>query len=76
VNTQLAVIEGKDIISAVIWIIILGCIFGLLVWLVDYVKLAEPFAKIAKIVLAVAAVLLLINALLGIAGSDSQFIKW
>ena len=70
----LAEIAGRDVISAVIWVIVLGIIFGLLWWLIDYVKIPEPFSKVARVVLAVAGVVLLINVLLGLAGHP--FIRW
>ena len=49
-------------------IIIAGLIFGLLVWLVNYIGLPAPFDKVARVVLAVFAVLFLIGILLGLAG--------
>ena len=70
----LAEIAGRDVISAVIWVIVLGIIFGLLWWLIDYVNIPEPFSKVARVVLAVAGVVLLINVLLGLAGHP--FIRW
>ena len=70
----LATISGPAVVSAVIWIIVAGLIFWLLTWLIAYVGLPEPFAKVAKVVIAVAAVIILINALLSIAGSP--FIAW
>jgi len=56
------------LVHILIWIIIVGCIFGLLWWLIGYIGLPEPFNKIARVALAVIAVLLLINVLLGFAG--------
>ena len=73
-NAVLAAISGQSLIMLVVWIIVVGLIFGLLWWLIDYVKLAEPFAKVARVVLAVAAVVFLINALLGLVGKP--FITW
>ncbi len=61
-------ISGAVLIGVIIWIIIFGLIFGLLWWLINYVALPEPFAKIARVVLAVAAVILLINLLLQLGG--------
>lgn len=64
----LAAISGDAILSGLIWIIIMGVVFGLLWWLINYISLPEPFAKVARVILALAAVLLLINVLLGWAG--------
>ena len=63
------VVETSGLIGLLIWIIVIGCIFGLLWWLIGYVGLPEPFNKVARVVLAVLAVLLLINVLLGVAGT-------
>jgi len=40
-----------------------------LLWLVGYVGLPEPFAKVAKIIIMVVGVIILINVLLGLAGT-------
>jgi len=59
-------IEG--LVEAVIYLIVVGGVFWLLLFLIDYVGLLEPFAKVAKIVVMVVGVILLINLLLGFAG--------
>ncbi len=61
-------IEASGLVGFLVWIIVIGCIFGLLWWLIGYVGLPEPFNKIARVVIAVIAVLLLINVLLGLVG--------
>lgn len=61
-------LSAAALVNILIWIIILGCIFGLLWWLIGYVGLPEPFNKVARIVIAVVAVLVLINVLLGVVG--------
>lgn len=66
--TLLAVISGEALVGVVIWLIVAGLIFFLLSWLIDYCKTPEPFNRVAKVVIAIAAVLLVINALLGLAG--------
>lgn len=55
-STLFAVISGTSVIQVVLW-------------LIRYVGLPEPFAKIARVVLGVAAVILIINALLSLVGS-------
>ncbi len=57
-----------DLVRAVVLIIVAGLIFGLLYWLIRYVELPEPFAKVAKIVLMVFGVLVLICILLSLVG--------
>ena len=51
-------ITAQSLIHAIIMIVCFGLIFWLLWWLVEYVGLPEPFHKVAKVVLAVAAVLM------------------
>lgn len=61
-------IAASNLISLLIWIVVVGLIFGLLWWLLDYCKVPEPFNKVIRVVLAIASVLFLINLLLGFAG--------
>jgi uncharacterized membrane protein len=62
------------LVSAVIFIIVLGLVFYLLWWLIGYVGLPEPFNKVARVLVAVVAVLILISALLGVAGHP--MVRW
>lgn len=70
----LAQISGQSLFMAVIWIIAAALVFWLLHWLIGYVRIPEPFAKVARVILAVAAVIFLINVILGIVGRP--FIRW
>ena len=65
---MLAAISGNSLLTAVIWVIVAGVIFWLVNWLIEYVGIPEPFNKVAKVIVAVVAVVLLINALLVVAG--------
>jgi uncharacterized membrane protein YtjA (UPF0391 family) len=56
------------LIYAVLYLIVGGLIFWLLEWLLGYVGVPEPFHKIARVVLAVAAVLFVISVLLWLIG--------
>ena len=77
-NTALAAvfaaISGETLVHTVIWVIVVGVIFGLLWWLINYVGLPEPFAKVARVILAILAVLVLIDALLRLTGNP--IIRW
>ena len=64
----LAAISSSTLVNAVIWVIVAGVIFGLLFWLIDYVGLPAPFNKVAKVIIAIAAVIILINALMMLVG--------
>lgn len=67
-NELMAAISGQSVISAVIWLLIAAVIWGLVNWLVGYIGVGEPFAKIIRVVMAILAVLICVNALLSIAG--------
>jgi hypothetical protein len=61
-------ISLSGLIHVVLYLIVAGLIWWLLSWLVDYVGLPEPFRKVARIVLAVIAVLVVISILLSLVG--------
>jgi len=49
-------------------IVVLGLILWLLLWFIGYIGLPEPFNNIAKVLIALVAVIYLINLLLSISG--------
>lgn len=61
-------ISLQSLVSAVVYLIIGGLIVWLLLWLIDYLKLPEPFGKVARVVIVVVSVLIVISVLLGLAG--------
>ena len=52
----------------VIYLIVTGLIVWLLLWLISYVNLVEPFNKIARVVVVGVGVIILIYALMSLAG--------
>jgi uncharacterized membrane protein len=70
----LAVINGADLITSILGMIVLGVIAWLLFWLIDYCALPEPINKVARVILVIAIVIVLINFLLGLVGQP--FIVW
>jgi len=64
----IAAISGNQLLHAVVWVIIAGVIFWLVNWLITYVGIPEPFNKVAKVIVAIVAVVFLVNALLTIVG--------
>jgi hypothetical protein len=62
------------LITAVIQIAVLGLVFWLLWWLVNYIAPPEPFRKVANVILAVVAVVILISFLMGLAGQP--IVRW
>ena len=70
----LAAISGENVVWAVIWLIIAAMVFWLISWLITYIGVPEPFNKVIKVILAIVAVLICINALLTLAGKP--LISW
>ena len=55
-------------VTALIYLIIIGFILGILYWLIDWLGTPEPINKILKAVILLVGVLFLINFLLVLAG--------
>lgn len=70
----LAAISAQSLVMAVITIIAIGLICWLLIYLIGYAGVPEPFNKIARVLVMVVAVVFLINALLTLVGRP--FITW
>ncbi len=60
--------SGSQLLRAVVYLIVVGLIFWLLWWIIRYANVPEPFNKVLKVVLALVAVIFLINWLLGLVG--------
>jgi hypothetical protein len=60
-------------VTVVVYLVVAGLIFSLLWWLVNYVNPPEPFKKIANVVLAILAVLVVIGILLSLVGGQPLF---
>ena len=73
-NEVLAVISGEAVINNLVWLIIVGLIFWLLYWLIGYLAPPEPFNKVLRAILVVAAVIVLIGFLMSLAGHP--LIRW
>lgn len=61
-------IAGSALLNMLVMLVIAGLIFWLLFWFIGFVGLPEPFAKVAKVVIGLVAVVFLINILLGLSG--------
>jgi len=66
-------ISLSAMVTVIVYLIVAGLIFWLLWWLVGYVGLPEPFRKVANVVLAVAAVLVIIGILLSLVSGQQIF---
>ena len=65
---MLAQLSGDGVIHSLLYLIVIGVVFGLIWWLISYCALPAPFDKVARVVIAIAAVIILINILLGMVG--------
>lgn len=70
----LAAISGNALLHALIWIVVAAVIWWLCTWFIAWVGVPEPFNKVLKVVLGLAALIFLINALLTLVGRP--FISW
>lgn len=64
----LSVIGSQALIQAFIYLVIIGLILWVLWWFINYIALPEPFGKVARVILALIAVIVLINLLLSLIG--------
>ena len=60
-------------VAIVVYLVIAGLIFFLLHWLIGYCGVPEPFGKVARIVLAIMAVLVIIGLLLSFVSGQPVF---
>ncbi len=74
-------VDLQQVVGIVLYILVVGAVFGLLFFLVNYVGGMFPgegsalFVKLAKLVLIVLAVLVVIGILLGMVGGQPMF-RW
>jgi len=54
----------KQLLELGIQLVVGGLIFWLIWWLISYIRLPQPFNKVAQVILAVVAVIFLINILI------------
>lgn len=66
-------ISISQVVWVVVYIVVGGLIFYLLKYLVDYINPPEPWKKVANVVLAVFAILVLISVLLSLIGATPVF---
>ncbi len=64
----------RKLLRFLLTVIVIGIIYWLLDWTIGAVGLGQPFARIAHVVLILAAVCALINALLSV--FDKAFLDW
>ena len=67
---------GGGLLSLLVYVVIIGLIFWLVWWFVDYVALPDPFNKVVKVILGLVALIFLINVLLSLAGHPMAIGRW
>lgn len=65
---------AKKALKFLVTLLVIGVIYYLLMWTLGAVGLGDPFAKIGRIVVIVAAVAALINAILAL--FDKAWFDW
>jgi len=56
----------QSLVQFVIYIVVVGLIVGLLLWLIDNVPIPEPFHRVARIAIIVIGVLIVVLLLLSL----------
>lgn len=67
-------VSGSVLLNAFITLVVVGIICWLVWWFISYIALPEPFAKVARVLVALVALIFLINFLLGLTGHP--LIRW
>jgi VIT1/CCC1 family predicted Fe2+/Mn2+ transporter len=62
-------IEASGLLGLLVTLIIAGLIFYVLWWFVGFLGLPQPFDKVVRVIIALVAVVFLINLLLGLTGT-------
>lgn len=57
-----------DLISLIVYLIVVGLIFGLVWWFLGVLAIPEPFGKIVRILVALIAFLIVLSVLLQLLG--------
>lgn len=67
-------ISGSVLLNAFIVLVVAGIICWLFWWFIGFIGLPEPFNKVARVLVAIVALIFLVNFLLGFTGHP--LIKW
>lgn len=61
---------GMDnLLSFVIYLVIIGLVFWCIWWFLGYVGVPEPFNKVIRVVIGLVALIIVVNLLLGLVGT-------
>ena len=65
----IAALSVGGLLPLLINLVIIGLIFYVVWWFLGYIALPEPFNKVCRVLIALIALILLVNALLGLTGN-------
>lgn len=54
-----------SVIALIVTLVLMGLVFWLVLWFVDYVGLPEPFNKVIKVIVGLVILLYLLGVILG-----------
>ena len=72
-------IAGSGLIGLLITLVILGLIFYAIWWFIGYIALPAPFDKVARVLVALVALIVIIDILLSIQGGGlgiGRALRW
>ncbi len=61
-------ISVDSLLQTVVYLVIVGVIFGLIWWFIGVAGIPEPFNRVARVLVALVALIVLISFLLGLTG--------
>lgn len=61
-------VSGSALVSVLITVVIVGLVCWLLWWGIGYIGLPAPFGKVARVIVALIALIFIINILLSLSG--------
>lgn len=62
-------LSGGNLLSLVVYLVIGGLIFWMIWWFIGYVGVPEPFNKVIRVIVGLAALIFVVNLLLGLIGT-------
>lgn len=60
--------DVNNLVSIVIYLVVISLIFYAIWWFIGYVGVPEPFNKVIRVIVGLVALIIVINLLLGLAG--------
>ncbi len=59
----------SGLLTLIVYIVIIGAIFWAIWWFLGQMGLPQPFDKVARVIVALVALVIVVNLLLGMAGT-------